>query len=327
MWQRQGQFCLIVESEMQFLLCRPEGGLNDILSEIGKCLAYCQRFNRTLIVETNSQDSAHFKDVFGHYFKSTAPNLILDAQDFRDDFDAQTVLPHALQGRVNSYSRENLFEAGELNSSIGIGFDFSQQHEAKLLVHHQNGRQKKRNAMIALGQMKLQPELCKMLSDRLDILSANYTSFHVRHTDYKTDYKPRILRIAPHIKGPIFLATDNREVVEFFCSVFGSNRIFNFSELPEVAGKPVHYSPSAKNMRRQNHDAILDLFTLTLASAYYFFPRETGKFEVFKNYSGFSRLAARLKASPNILQQVLPPQFHAKISKRVNLQTLRWRYF
>lgn len=327
MWQRQGHNGQKLMDSMRLLLCRPEGGLNDILSEIGKCMAYCLRFNRTLIVETNSQDAEHFKDKFGDYFESASPQFILDASDFRQKFETLQVIPTILQGRVNTYCRKSLWPENTHEGTIGITFDFTKDYAEALLVHHQNGRQKKRNAIFALRHLTLQPALTEALQRRLDVMSIDYAGFHVRHTDYKTDFKSRVEALKFKIKGDVFLATDNIDVVSYFKSVFGKECVFSFSTLPKEAGMPLHYNRQATDLRQQNTDAILDLFTLTLAKDYYFFPRVGNAFQLTRSYSGFSSLAARLRARPDILKTVLPQSFHPRMPPTRSIAEWRWRYF
>jgi hypothetical protein len=312
---------------MRLLLCRPEGGLNDILSEIGKCMAYCITFDRVLVVQSNYIDNHHFKDAFSNYFKATNPRFILNAESNAVELDSLSVLPNFMQGRLNTYRREQLWKELPAMKNAGITFDFSKDHSEQLLVHHQNGQHKKRNAMIALSHLQLVDQLALQLEQRLQILGQDYTGFHVRHTDYKTDYEKRVKRLAGSVDGPVFLATDNRAVLEFFKNVFGGKRIFGFSVLPDEAGEPLHHGAESSVLRARNVDAVLDLFTLALAREYHFFPRVTAKFSLLPVYSGFSSLAARLRASPQILKHVLPVDFHGRIIASSGLTQLRWRHF
>ncbi len=314
-------------SNMRFLLCRPEGGLNDILSEIGKCMAYCETFDRTLIVDTNYSDNEHFNCEFSKFFTTDNPAFILNPATFIDHFNRLSTRPDFIQGRVNGYRRDELWKKFPDLKERGITFDFSKDHTEQILVHHQNGRQKKRNAMVALSNLNLVDGLVSKLEERLNILQADFTAFHVRHTDYQTNFEARVKQAAPQISGPVFLATDNKDVVTFFRSVFGRERFHNFSDLPDAAGQPIHFRNDVSNAQNRNADAILDLFTLALARKYFFFPRITSGFSIVPIYSGFSSLAARLRASPETLRQVLPPRLHRHIQARTTLTALRWRYF
>jgi hypothetical protein len=319
---------MIETTNERLLLCRPEGGLNDILSEIGKCVAYARKYNRLLIVDTNHSDTVNFKDAFSNYFSTSKPNIFLNSHQQQHLFDSLDVMPPFLKGRVTSSDRSIL--RAELGKATPISFDFAHDYTEPLLVHQQNGQQKKRNAMIALGSLKLNVELANELQLRLTSIGGAYSAFHIRHTDYETDYVGRVRKLAAKISGQIFVATDNRAVVDFFKTVFGEKRIITFSKLPDVAGKPLHYDNDFEDMKRLNREAILDVLTLALAKRYIFFPRETGKFALQSSYSGFSVLAARLRNSPKLLKQILPNALHEYIQPAPSwLSPLqkRWLYF
>jgi hypothetical protein len=327
MWQRRGRFYDHSSVTMRLLLCRPEGGLNDILSEIGKCMAYCKKFDRILIVEADYSDAHHFKDRFSNYFTADDQRFRLNSDNFGGHFDTLSTLPHFVQNRVTHYQRELLRTEIPADDKGGVTFDFSKDHSQQLLVHHQNGQQKKRNAIIALSNLQLNDHLASQLEKRLLLMGQGYVGFHVRHTDYKTAYEKHVTRLAPSIRGPVFLATDNRAVVDFFKNLFGEKRVFSFGALPEEAGEPSHYGADAGVLKARNADAILDLFTLALANDYYFFPRIKGGFRLLPVYSGFSVLAARLRATPAILRHVLPSELHDHIPSDRGPKTWRWRYF
>lgn len=324
MWQTRG---MAKQIQNRYLLCRPEGGLNDILSEIGKCISYGRKFGRYVIVETNSHSHEHFKDVFGHYFDTNDEKLLLDSEFIKKNFDGMDVQPAFLAGQINIY-KNDVEELRRQNTVVS--FDFTKDYEEPLLVHHSNGQQKRRNALIALSQLALKQNLLEALSVRLGVIGDCYHAFHIRHTDYKTDFKSKVLALAPQIKGRVFLATDNKSVVDFFEDAFGNNRVTTFSKLPDKVGEPLHYGDRNIDYSQKNADAILDLLTLALADHYHFFPRESSGYALVGSYSGFSALAARLRFSPHILRLLLSSEFHGRIkspSLRDRLQNVRWLYF
>src|SRR5947209_3468047 len=66
-------------SKDRLLLCRPQGGLNDMLCQIEKCCQYADRVGRTVIVDTDYARSAPatFKDHLSKYFVSLRVGLVL----------------------------------------------------------------------------------------------------------------------------------------------------------------------------------------------------------------------------------------------------------
>jgi hypothetical protein len=298
----------------RLLLCRAQGGLNDILSEIGRCMIYARKHNRVVIVETDYFDLNHFNDRFDHYFISSDPSLILDSTDFRDKFDQLSCFPKFVEGRVNSYTSAQETVGIETATKQAVVTDFTRDHEEELLVHHSNGRQKGRNAFVALEKLHLQPHLLSKLEARSKVLGEKYSAIHIRHTDYQTDFKAKVKALKPKISSNVFLATDNRDVLMSCKTLLGNVQIYSFTELPQDAGVPLHHRREISGARQRNEDAILDLFTLVKAESYYFFPRQTNSIAFRPSYSGFSVLADRLRHEPRLLHKVLTGSVNQKLS-------------
>ena len=286
----------------KLLLCRPQGGLNDILSEVGKCLAYARKFNRLLIVETDYVNTHHFQDRFDHYFISHDDRMILNAAPFRGQIAQHEVKPAI---GINDY-----------DSGLGgapLTFDFAIDHAEPLLLHDSAGRQKKWNAQIALASLSLAPALREALQKRLVALGPNFTALHIRHTDYKTDYKRNLLKINFRGADPIFLATDNAAVVADCTALLGKTRVMTFTALTSKPGQPLHHGQDRHNVRQRNEDAILDVLTLASAKHLIFFRRDNGRREVLPTYSGFSVLADRLHHDRRLLHFVTTGQWDDRL--------------
>lgn len=77
----------------RLLLCRPLGGLNDILCQIESCCRYAERFGRTVVVETDFHCTKSFRDDFSRYFVSLQDRLVLSANGIRGGLDQTAVFP------------------------------------------------------------------------------------------------------------------------------------------------------------------------------------------------------------------------------------------
>jgi hypothetical protein len=286
----------------RILLCRPQGGLTDILSQIGKCCRYAAMFDRTVVVETNFLGTTYFRDDFSNYFVSHDSSLILSSLKFASQFEDLKAVPAKFSGRINHYSakyNDDLAAFAEVDCSDVTSFNFGRNYDEPLLLHHSAGGGL-RKAEISLRRLSITPMLRQCVEHRLNKIGGAYTSIHIRHTDYSTDYRSRILRLQHTISGAIFVATDNREALDFCRNTFGADRVFNFSHLPEKAGSPIH-SAAGLDARQSNLDAIVDLLLLALASAYYYFPiNENNSSAAF---SGFSLLADLLHKDRKLLAQ------------------------
>src|ERR1043166_9133088 len=107
--------------------------------------------------------------------------------------------------------------------------------------------------------MRLHDAIVDTPIDRLRTIGLPYTAFHIRHTDYKTDYEKELVRLRPTISGAVFVATDNRSVVDHCRSIFGHDRVYSFTRLPESPGRPVHEFVGREPVYEINRDAIVDL--------------------------------------------------------------------
>jgi hypothetical protein len=248
------------------VLCRPRGGLTDILSQIEKCCRYAEWTKRAVIVDTKF-GAEGFGDEFDRYFSSRQSHLILSARSLNPVFDRASTFPTCLQGRVSSYDWDYDHEKhGFLDRETRqrLTFDFHKHYPHDLLVH-----QEARRLPIAASvfmRLRLQPQLTRELLSRISKIGGPYLGVHIRHTDYRSDYHPVIERIAAADAAKVFLATDNKWVLDEFRASLPGKQVFSFAEELSLDGTPIHLSAPAKgDVHRRNCDAILDLLLLGLS--------------------------------------------------------------
>lgn len=87
----------------KYVLCRPQGGFNDMLSQIEKCYVYAKKENRKVIVDTNYSANETWHDPLDKYFTSTDEALILNINNISESIENMTVYPESLFGRLNAY--------------------------------------------------------------------------------------------------------------------------------------------------------------------------------------------------------------------------------
>ena len=289
----------------KYILCRPEGGLNDILCQIEKCCRYGERYNRTVIVDTNHENARNFHDDFSRYFFPKHKRLILSAKAIKPKLALMNVFPTGVQGKLNNYQtkwqgdwRGKLLE---VESNQLLTFDFDKHYSQQVLLHHSTGGGT--DSVFALLRIGVRPHIIKKLSERLQKIGRVYDAVHVRHTDYKTDYKSFLDNYSASSQRPLFLATDNKSVVTHFKQALGENRVFSFSALPEkqIALHSAKFSDDATF--RRNTDAILDLLMLSLAVRLQIF--QLNQNPIGATVSGFSQLALNLWESKILIKTLL----------------------
>jgi hypothetical protein len=287
----------------RLLLCRPLGGLNDMLCQIELCCRYAERFGRTVIVDTQ-HSKVYFRDRFSDYFDSRQVNLLLNVAPVLDRLDRLAVFPDFLAGRLSSYQVR--FEYGQQQfvedvSGLAPTFDFDIDYAEPLIVHDACGGGE--YGIGALARLRLRQELSDALLERLGRIGPRYLGVHVRNTDYRARYEQTLTpdKLEPCL--PILLATDNRDTVAWFRAVFGAERIFALAGLPATAGERLHHIGDPALAYQRNRDAILDLVMLALASRLYLFELEPNPHGA--KYSGFSALAANLHSDESILHGLI----------------------
>jgi hypothetical protein len=288
------------EMTRKLVLCRPAGGLNDMLCQIGKAIRYGQRYERSIIIDTYFHFEM-FRDFMSYYFKSNLDSVILPEESAPLELNCHDVFPHFLQGRLNAYSVSWDPTAGSfVENSTGkpISFDFEKDYAETLLVHHDAGGGL--DSLHALSCLTLQKHIRKSLLARLGIIGGAYDGIHIRNSDYKTNYKEVIASIKGDIRSPVFVATDSSEVLSYCNDVLGKQNVYSFSRFFSTIQVPLHYQlMDLKDTRLRNIDAILDLLTLALARKLYVFPIQSDSPNPV--YSGFSLLAEALSRNPQLL--------------------------
>lgn len=282
-----------------------------MLCQIEKCCRYAEKTNRTVIVDANYQNSRNFHEDFSHYFQSRQNKLFLSLNDSPVDLEQLNVYPPSLQGKLNSYQvaeKMPLQPFKEMISGEDISFDFSKHYPHSLLVHHQGGGGNL--SAFALLRLKLVETVKSALISRLAVISGSYTAIHIRHTDYHSEYLSAIQLLKDKSPARLFVASDNRQVLDEIFSHLPSTKIFSFSKNISIDGSPIHQKkPSDETLiSARNLDAVLDLLTLALSSQL-IICKISGGTVSFKtpNYSGYSLLAKQLWENKLILNYLLKP--------------------
>jgi hypothetical protein len=295
-----------IESD-KFLLCRPQGGFNDLLSQIEKCCRYADVSGRTIIVETDCPGSHSFFEPLSNYFSPRQPNLILDASTWRDKFDQMDVWPSSISKRVNSYRADWSDEHGsfvEIQNSLPVSFDFAMDYPQKLLVHHDCGGEDL--AHFFFYRVRVQECLVAELKQRLASVKRPYFAVHIRNTDYRTDYEQGLRDYLAKIpqQFPIFVATDSKSTLDHCKVMIGAGRVLTFCDFDQADDRQLHRTaPSLSIAKIRNKDAILDLFMLALADSLCIFKLQANTNQM--DISGFSRLARNLNQNRRLLIQTL----------------------
>ena len=289
----------MIEDGVRYLLCRPNGGLNDSLVQMELCRLHAVRFGRTLIVDTSRCGlRLPFEEVFVPRDDFGPPVLGWSAQLAAELDRCASVRPSALAGRISTYQSvwdTELDNTVEPESRQRIVFDFDRDHSETLLVHEQPGGGKRGFGF--LERVALAPWIADAVAARLLPLGGDYDAIHVRHTDLSTDYVRLFQRCRGLFAGRhLLVCSDSVAVKRCAREVFADSTILSVADIPDTAGEGLHWS-ALSDPRRAAVDLFCDLVAIARSRTFVFtaVERQSGR---RAGFSGFSVLADMLRQQP-----------------------------
>jgi hypothetical protein len=284
-----------------YVVCRPEGGLNDILCRIMQCYIYSQRHNRTLLVDTCSTG---FGECLSKYFKLNSNIegfLFCQSSNLNEFIEPNASIYPDLD--LNEY--EKTFSPNlnyiDKKTQKSLSFDFNKNYSQQVLLHHACGGGQLSHYFFSIAT--LQVWLANLIQEKIKSVNSGYIGTHIRSTDLKTNFKSKLYCLKESLSDELlYVATDNLHVLLFAKQLFGEDKVLNFSNSISSNGNPNHeYQEKNKNSYNRdaiNTETITDLILLSAAKKLYIHETESGFF------SGFSILAKYLhdnKLSSTIL--------------------------
>lgn len=294
----------------RYLLCRPEGGFNDMLCQIELCWRYAEANGRMLIVDSAVTG---FGDDFARYFRlADGQHAELQLSPERlQQLNAATTFPEAVKGRLADYEKiwsDHAWGFVDAVSHEPLSFDAGRRYPHVCLLHHQHGGGTV--SLDALRRLRLQPDLAKYIRERIAELGADYDAIHVRYTDYVTDVGHFFGTLAGTLAGRrVLVCSDNAEVIALARKAFKRAEIVTVSEVPDLGGRPIHVHARAAGIpaEKLNRDMLTDLFALAAPSHLYVsrVADGPGGHMPFQKLSGFSYLAAALNKRRRLLHKLM----------------------
>ncbi len=264
----------------KYVLCRPRGGLNDTLCQITKCYIYSKLAQRQLWVDTSRSG---FLQCFSEYFEATG-DLHFGTPPIRGDCSIYpSVIPQNLTKYKAHYSKEERNYL-ILGSTEKPKINYFRKSPEMLIMHEQCGGGTFGSA--AFNWIKLKPTLRHQIINLHQTLGS-YTAIHIRHSDYKSNYKKFLNGVAnQHGDDHIVLCTDSFECQRYALNLF--ENVTLSSNIPDTNGKKLHNNADI-DRTVANTQALYDLAVLVKASTFLYCRTESGI------VSGFTRLAKQLR--------------------------------
>jgi hypothetical protein len=285
--------------------------MNDSLDVVEQCWRYAEQNDRRLLVDM--KQSAFCKSL-ADYFVPLDKSVVNFRYRFRSfsRLDFLSSEPKILQHRINRYKiriklHETISELEwrmpvEVNSDTEVGFDFSNNHEAKILIceSYRIGS----DADSFLKRVLLNSEVAAEINETLrKFCSLPYVGIHIRNTDLQSDFLGLFERLRPELEGKrILICSDDHKVKLEATKAFPKSEVFSTSDIPALNGKPYQrpYLNTLAGERKLVIDSLTDLFSLTFASDFH----SASIVNRQEKESGYSQLARRLRPDPKIVENL-----------------------
>jgi hypothetical protein len=274
----------------KYLICRPEGGFTDVLSQVSLCFNYCLRHRRVLVIDT--LHSTSFASPFRHFFSFVhdSVKVVTDPRELIRTAISKGLSVHPAHARLNPKGHVPPRYTKNLNfclDGIPLTFDFDCDHDAAVLIHQQCGRTP--FDLEFMSCLRLTPRLRGLVERRWASLPKPYIGVHARNTDIKSD-PDKVMPLVRRYPGAVFLATDSAALQRSVRK--GAKRRIFTSKIPDFTGKPLHHRNVSPKMKiRINTVAIVDLILLALSKRVF----------LTTEASGYSLLARELNQNRHVV--------------------------
>jgi hypothetical protein len=283
------------------LLCRPQGGINDILCCIERCWGYAEQFNRRLFIDCRQSG---IRDDFWKYFRPRGCEKHLAFDLDYDVFDRVDTLPKHIRGRVSTLHTEYSMTQGgftDIVSDALVTFEMSSKHDTSLLVHEQGWTGGLFTSPELLSRLRFSPLVQKDIKARLASLPEKYVGIHIRNTDYTTDYQSLISNAKNALTGrDVLICSDDLDVIKYAKSELVDSRITRLSTFEGNAQSRLHYRQLGDLQYMGNIEALVDLCALALSEMLLF-----GNVREANRPSGFSMLSHYLNQHKHVVHALL----------------------
>lgn len=292
------------------VLCRPLGGLNDLLCQVQKAWSFAEKTGRDLILDTRESGLLTDWDRFfvsldhGSLDNRVAVTPRLSDSEY-ESLESLTCSPEWLEGRLRRFFSLTLEQrAAEMGEQVLPAIRLpAEDPSTELVVHHQRGGGNQSRKL--LRRIRVTDDIRTELIKRTRDLPAHYVAAHIRATDYTTQGEGFLRRLRRVARGlPVFIATDNPHVRDLARDLFAPGQLITFDD-PELvpAGVPLHevdrYQSEADKVEATTR-VLRDLFVASRADQFcYTYIDQPGKFGELRA-SGLSRLAAYLTDHPEV---------------------------
>jgi exopolysaccharide biosynthesis predicted pyruvyltransferase EpsI len=283
-------------NNMKYIVCIPQGGLNDMLCQCLKSIQYAVKTNRICYIVTSH---TAYKENLGNYFESILPNVHFVDRSSLHHLNSLSCFPLCLKGKLltyETYEKDHYWFEKETNTPLLFSFMDIMEHD--IIVHEAavGG-----SSIDIFQYLRLKEHVKSEYKKRQQILPANYVAVHIRHTDYQCDNLDMFFKLLKYDieNTPYFLASDNSKIIEACLKKYPKGICASKPLSLKENDVNLHLSTSEwateAEIKQRNLDAILDLLCLANSN------QIVSSFP----YSGYTRLANDLSRNKSFLHILL----------------------
>jgi len=265
----------------RYLICFPQGGINDMFSRIQTCIHYCISEKRILILDTGKN---WFRDDWRAYF-SIDIDLVYkgDTPEMITFLLSQDVYPLSFQHKTyQELTHAKWIKPGHMEMN-GICTSTSLRHSYpnQTVIYAECGSSVHINPI--LHSISFTSMIKTEFQKRKSILPDEYISIHIRNTDYQSDVEDFFTTHDEIFKSnPIFIASDHASTIEACKARY--NQVYSFSTIPFLPDKTnIHESELSQSLRNTkeeirmfNMDAFIDFLLLAHGTHFFYSSKQSG---------------------------------------------------
>ena len=214
----------------RYLICFPQGGVNDMFCRIQYCIQYCMSEQRTLVIDTNKN---WFRDDWRHYFSIPLPIIYQgdSVELIRELLTNQDCYP-ALNLSYDELEHAKWIKPGhmEMNGKV-VSTSLSHSYQHQVVIYADCGSSPHINPLLqaVIFSSWLKDEFKKRRSSLPD----QYVAVHIRNTDYQSDVDGFLEKYHSIFSTyPLFLASDHLSTINRMKAMYP--KVFTFSSIPSV---------------------------------------------------------------------------------------------
>lgn len=239
----------------RYLLFIPMGGFVDCISVINSMIQTCRNNGLIMLLYMkNSEYNINLSVCFD--IKGTACQIIFDNNEIEHILSNITgnIHPPILTDKIQELTEQKLqFRCHrDWYSFQNIKLNIPNNQEIYSLIVACKCRNIPPNFNLFFNNMIPNDNIKKYCFENKRKIGNNYLFIHVRHTDHKSDYSTLYEKNKNKINSydKVYLATDNKSVLEFFQDK--CQNIYNFTVFPTP-------EQMTKNLHSSNMDSILKM--------------------------------------------------------------------